>query len=112
MASIKLSPLILPEATVATGTAVPLASVETKVENFTLQAPKTNTGNIFVGDLNVSATVKMFVLEPGQSITVEADTYEGDTDYTYTNLQDWYIDGTGSGDVVLLGTLQEETVTY
>jgi len=55
----------------AAGTAEALAST-TSIKSVTIQALRSNTGNIYVGDSSVDST-NGFVLSPGASVATEID---------------------------------------
>ncbi len=85
---------IAPSTLVAFVTDIPTAGTRVQLAANTiiagvLEAPSTNTGNVFIGGSNVSSTVFGSELQPGQSIGVAID----DTDKIY-------IDAATSGDDV------------
>lgn len=112
MAKIKLAPTIRTSVTVAAaGTRVPLSATSLETENILIQAKRTNTGNIYVGDVTVDATNGLSI-GPGEFVTFSADTEEDDASFSVVDLIDIYIDSANNGDGVILISLNEVSTTY
>ncbi len=93
-AAITVSSETPPSALVAFVTDVPSAGSRVQLATNSisagvLQAPSTNTGNVFIGGSNVSSTVFGAELQPGQATGVAVD-----------NTNDLWIDAATSGDDV------------
>lgn len=71
-----------------------------------IQALPSNSGNIYIGDEDVSA-LEGAVLAPGTSLAIQADVYEGDTDYSVLDLARTYVDSDNNGDGVSITYLDE-----
>lgn len=112
MAKIKLAPRTLAVVDVlAAGTAVPLSATPLETENILIQAKRTNTGNIFVGDSTVDATNGVSI-GPGEFVSLSADSEEDDASYAVIDLMDIYIDAANNNDGVVLISLNEVSTTY
>lgn len=89
----------LAQQTVATaGTAQQVSATPTRITAIVFQATKSNTGNIIVGDENVSSS-RGIVLEPGQSVSYNQD-HEGREGSDEFYLSDFWIDATVNGSTV------------
>lgn len=88
----------------AAGTRVQLSSEKRPVSSISIQAPSTNTGNIFVGDSTVDAANGQ-VLIPGQlmSITPPNRSAKGDE----VMLDQVYVDAASNGDQVRVSVLTQ-----
>jgi hypothetical protein len=92
----------LPDKTVAgAGTAEPLSATELKVAAFTVQALGTNTGNVYIGDENVSSSQKAAFLAAGELF--EYDSTKNQQGNTEINLAEVYIDVDANGEGVCIG---------
>ena len=86
----------------AAGTAEQIEGTSTEASYFTIQAAATNTGVIYVGTSDVSATLCMAVLDSGQSISIGLPR-ELDGNGSKFNLSDFWIDSSVSGEEVNIG---------
>lgn len=89
----------------AAGTAQQLTSTLTKAEVVNITAKVGNTGNIYIGDSNVSSTRYFAYLDAGESVSIEAQAagYSGTFD-----LSEIYIDGDTTNDDVLVGYIERQ----
>lgn len=85
------------KAVTTAGTRVQLTSTATLADNLVIQAIKTNTGNIFLGDSSVSST-RGFTLVPGQFISFEGSRRRDGSDYL--DLSTFWLDCATNGDGV------------
>ena len=86
------------------GTAQALSAGSVIAQTVILNAKTGNTGLIYVGDSDVSATNAAFSLAAGESIIVPMSEMSGGN--TDTDLKDWYFDGGTTNDDLLVGYLQ------
>lgn len=84
----------------AAGTAEQLTSSAIMADNVLIQATKDNTGNIFVGDSNVSSS-RGWTLTPGQFISFEGSRRRDGSDAL--DLSTIWIDAANNGDGVQWG---------
>jgi len=88
----------------AAGTAQALSATPILAQVVILNAKTGNTGLIYVGDSDVSATEAAFSLAAGETVIIPmAEMSGGNTD---TDLKDWYFDGSTTNDDLLVGYLQ------
>jgi hypothetical protein len=93
------------------GTIVPLAATPTEVGNVVIQAKKTNVGPIFIGGATLVAADGI-QLEPGEYISMTADTSEDDITNCVIDLQSVFVDSVNAGDEVTMTTLEEVSSVY
>lgn len=97
----------LSNVTVSTaGTRVPLSGVELLVSSIIVQALPSNSGSIFIGDSSVTSS-KGIVLTAGSAVEIQADSYEGDSDFSVIDVAGIYIDASANGDGVAISYLDE-----
>ena len=86
------------------GTAQAFSATDIVAESVLLSAPAGNTGVIYIGDADVSATNAAFILVAGGSVVLDMPRISGGNDMT--NLKLWYFDGGTTGDDVTVGYIQ------
>ena len=89
--------------TVATaGTRVQLSTTDLFVSSLYLEALKTNTGDIFVGDSTVSSTAYMACIAAREGFNIAADLVDGANSKVLINLKNLYVDSSVNGEKVQL----------
>lgn len=78
------------------GTRVQVSATSTPVSTIIFAAPAANTGKIYIGDSDVSATRYAFEVSPGAAAAISAD-YAGGSGEEFI-LSDFYVDAATSGD--------------
>jgi len=93
-------------ATVSTAaTSRALTTATTEVKSVTIQAERSNTGTIYVGDSNVVSTAYGVALGAGDSVTISGDQYGSHPNKV--KLSTIYLDTSVNGDGVSYFYLQE-----
>lgn len=91
--------ITIPEITVSTaGTRVQVSATDTPITSIIIQASSGNSGVIYAGDSNVSATAGI-VLSAGQGWAVTADA-SGRFGHEEMVLSDYWVDAATNGDKV------------
>ena len=92
-----LSPVGGQKTVTTPGTAVPVVATETRCIQVVFQAMKTNTNDIYIGDLSVDyVTSQQVVLDAGESLSVLSSVEDG----LYVDLNEWYVDADTAGEGV------------
>jgi len=101
MAKIKLGLKALAQVPVAAaGTPVPLSATSLEVTQAVIQWDPNNTGDVYIGESDVTAT-KCLVLNAGTpAIQLDAEDTMADEDKIVFDLADVYVDAANSGDKV------------
>lgn len=104
---------ILPQVTVATaGTAVPLSALELKVASVVVQWDPSNTGDIYIGESDVTGT-KCIKLNSGNPvIEITVDDTAADEDMSVVDLAEIFVDAQVNGDKVNVAYLALNCVDY
>lgn len=71
-----------------------------------IQALPSNTGNIYIGNSSVDGS-QGGVLPAGVAMEIQADSYEGDSDFTVIDLSSIFIDADTNGEGVSICYLDE-----
>lgn len=92
------------KAVTTAGTAEAITTSNLAAPSVTIQARLDNTGNIFVGDSNVSDTQCFVELTPGDVISFEGEDRAGKGRDEYI-LSDFFIDSAQNGDGIHIGNI-------
>lgn len=96
-----LKPVSLAVITITSGTPIQLPTAASDCYGILVQAPAANTGKVYVGDSSVSKTgPRGYELAAGQTFGLDGFDYPHGLDTLMT--QDFWVDGTASGDHVLI----------
>jgi hypothetical protein len=113
MAKIVMGITTVADKTVATaGTRERLVAASTEVKNVTIQWHPSNAGNIYIGDVNVTATRGIILNASNPTAIISVDESESDEDNILIDLYDIYVDAATNGDKVKISYLATVSKTY
>lgn len=96
-----LKPVTVAVITITSGTPIQLSAASSDCFGILVQAPAANTGKVYVGDSSTSKTgPRGYELAAGQTFGLDGFDYPHGLETVM--LQDFYVDGTVSGDHVLV----------
>lgn len=112
MAKVKVSlRTVNKKVVLAAGTRERLVAAPLEVKALVIQADPLNTGNIYLGESDVTAT-KCVLLEEGRGIEITPEDTFSDEDFVVIDLYDIWIDAETSGDGVYISYIEVEKVSY
>ena len=87
------------------GTGQRLVGADLTVKSFTIEAPASNTGSVYIGVSDATAKVGVgHDLGPGDIMVVTGDSYAQGA--VYVNLFDYYFDGATTGNKLVVSYLK------
>lgn len=96
---------------VSAGTPQQLASVESLYLH--IQAPPTNTGNVYIGDTSANILAgNCHILGPGESMQIGTDDSAADEDKVILDSSDLWFDGSSTGDKLVVAYLNFKSISY
>lgn len=102
-----LKPVVAALTVTTAGTQVQCISTVTYSPFIYIEAKDTNTGSIYVGDLNVSSSLYIAKLSAGQGVNIGADFF-GRTDTQKLDLSTVWIDSSVNGEIAMVTYLQRQ----
>jgi hypothetical protein len=113
MAKLTLQLKVLSDVAVATaGVPVPLSGTSLLVRQAVIQYDGGNTGDIFVGESDVTQTKCLVLNSTSPSLALEAEDTVADEDNVFFDLADVYIDAANNGDKVKVAYVELASKEY